>query len=183
MNFISSCKFFASIGLAILILGMGVLVLASEDTEPPNVVDFDFEPKTVGHRTPPSFDKERSPSSQITVTIAYTAYLPIIVVAPRSNIEVIIILPDGNSYPKSGQIKVICTIRDTDGVTSFVWGLFTQDLIPLIAGGEVLCHNAPECIHEGTINLPPIPGTFIIGADAIDSTGQYGRGIAEIYVY
>ncbi len=185
MHFISNCKLFTSIGLAILILAMGVLVLASEDTESPNVIDFDFGSKTIGHQTPPPFNERRSPSSQITVTIAYTAYLPIIVVAPpqpSSDLEVIITLPNGNSYPKSGQVKVIYTIRDTDGVTSFTWALFTQNLTPLI-GGEVLCHNAPECIHEETINLPSITGTYIIGGEAVDSTGQIEREIAEIYVY
>ncbi len=140
---------------------------------------------------------ERNPNTnQVSTTICHLSqfalfgvpqpliYLPIVVASPQpsSDLEVIITLPDGNSYPKSGQVKVIYTIRDTDGVTSFVWGLFTQNLTPL-NGGEVLCHNTPECIYEETINLSSITGTFIIGVDAVDFTGQIEREIAEIYVY
>lgn len=61
------------------------------------------------------------------------------------------------------------------------WGVFTQNQTALV-GGDVNCGNAIECRHEEELNAPPIRGTFIVGADAVDSAGNNNRGIGEIYI-
>jgi hypothetical protein len=89
-------------------------------------------------------------------------------------------LPDGNTFDRNEEFKVKFIVRDPDGVWSFTWGIFTQNQTSLM-GGEKICHNAPECQHEVEVESP-LQGTFIVGADAVDSKGQTGRGIGEIYI-
>jgi hypothetical protein len=72
-------------------------------------------------------------------------------------------------------------VRDPEGVSEFTWGIFTQNLTPLV-GGDINCNNATECKHETEVVAPGISGTFLVGADALDSKGETGRGVAEIYV-
>jgi hypothetical protein len=89
-------------------------------------------------------------------------------------------LSDGNSYDVGEKVKIKIVVRDPDGVSSFTWGIFTQNQVPL-KGGDKNCNGATECsthIEEGI----PIPGTFIIGADAVDTKGNTNRGLGEIYV-
>lgn len=100
---------------------------------------------------------------------------------PSSKPDIIVELPDGSTFDTGDDFKVIFIIRDPDGVKEMSWGVFTQNQTPLI-GGDVNCGNAPECRHEEELEAPPIRGTFIVGADAIDSKGEDNRGIGEIYV-
>jgi hypothetical protein len=79
------------------------------------------------------------------------------------------------------EFEVKFIVRDPDGVSSFTWGIFTQNQVSL-KGGKIDCHNATECVHEEEVSSPPYRGTFIIGADAVDSKGQTSRGIGEIYI-
>jgi hypothetical protein len=93
---------------------------------------------------------------------------------------VIVELPDGNTHDLGDTFEVKFIVRDPDGVWSFTWGFFTQNQTSL-KGGEKICHNAPECEEEVEIESP-LRGTFIVGADAVDSKGEVARGIGEIYI-
>jgi hypothetical protein len=95
---------------------------------------------------------------------------------------VIITLPDGNEYDIGDEVKVIFTVRDPDGVRSFTYGFFTQNQSPLGGGGTQECGGNTECSREIEEEVPPLEGTFIVGADAVDSKGETNRGIGEIYV-
>jgi hypothetical protein len=77
-------------------------------------------------------------------------------------------------------VKIIFIVRDPDGVKSFTWGIFTQNQVSL-KGGEKECHGAKECSKEVKESVP-IKGTFIVGADALDTKGKTSRGVGEIYV-
>jgi len=99
---------------------------------------------------------------------------------PSSKPEVYVELPDGNTHDKGDEFEVRFIIRDPDGVESFTWGIFTQNQTSLIGGTEQ-CGNRIECVHEEEV-ASPLPGVFIIGADAVDSKGQTARGIGEIYI-
>ena len=90
-------------------------------------------------------------------------------------------MPDGNEYDIGDEIKVIFVVRDPDGVKNFSWGFFTQNQTSL-KGGKHECGGSTECRLEVEEDAPPIEGTFIVGADAIDNKGEVNRGIGEIYV-
>ncbi len=90
-------------------------------------------------------------------------------------------LPKGNDYDTGEEIKIIIVVRDPDGVARFTWGIFTQNQTPLV-GGDEECHGATECKIERKENAP-VAGTYIVGADAVDTKGETNRGIGEIYVH
>jgi len=96
--------------------------------------------------------------------------------------QVIVELPDGNTHDKGDGFRLRIIVRDPDGVKSFTWGIFTQNQTPLI-GGDRNCNNATECTIEEDLEAPPIPGTYLAGADAVDSKGATTRGVGEIYVH
>ena len=100
---------------------------------------------------------------------------------PSSKPNIVVELPDGNTFDKGEEFEVIFIVRDPDGVSEFSWGVFTQNQTALI-GGDIDCRNAIECRHEEELEAPPLSGTFIVGADAIDATGEDNRGIGEIYI-
>ena len=95
--------------------------------------------------------------------------------------QVIVELPDGNTHSEGDNFRLIIIVRDPDGVKSFTWGIFTQNQTPLI-GGDRDCGNATECRIEEELEAPPISGTYLAGADAVDSKGATTRGVGEIYV-
>jgi hypothetical protein len=94
---------------------------------------------------------------------------------------VTVLLPDGNTFDVGDEVKIIFVVRDPDGVKDFSWGIFTQNQTSL-KGDKHECGGSTECRLEIEEDVPPFPGTFIVGADALDSTGQTQRGIGEIYV-
>lgn len=100
---------------------------------------------------------------------------------PSSKPDVIVELPDGNTFSSGDEVKIIFIVRDPDGVKEFTWGVFTQNQTPLI-GGERNCNNATECREEVEAVAPPVSGTYLVGADAIDAHGNTARGVGEIYV-
>ena len=89
-------------------------------------------------------------------------------------------MEDGNNYHTGDKVKIKIVVRDPDGVTSFTWGIFTQNQVGL-KGGDKKCNGATECSTHIEESIP-IPGTFIIGADAVDTKGNTNRGLGEIYV-
>jgi hypothetical protein len=95
--------------------------------------------------------------------------------------QVIVELPDGNTHNQGAEFRLVIIVRDPDGVRSFTWGIFTQNQTPLI-GGDRDCNNATECRIEEELEAPPIPGTYLAGADAVDTKGATTRGVGEIYV-
>lgn len=95
--------------------------------------------------------------------------------------QVIVELPDGNTYDGGDEFRIRIIVRDPDGVKSFTWGIFTQNQTPLV-GGDRDCGNATECRIEEDLQAPPIRGTYLAGADAVDSKGATSRGVGEIYV-
>jgi hypothetical protein len=99
---------------------------------------------------------------------------------PSSGPEVIVQLPNGNDYSPGDKIKLVFIVRDPDGVARFTWGIFLQNGTAL-KGGDKECNGAVECSEERE-ERAPIPGTYIVGADAVDSKGNTKRGVGEIYV-
>jgi hypothetical protein len=90
-------------------------------------------------------------------------------------------LPKGNAYSPGEEIEIIFTVRNPKGIHEFTWGIFTQNLTPLI-GGDEKCGGGQECRHEVEVDAPPITGSFIVGADVLDVSGKITRGIAEVYI-
>jgi hypothetical protein len=96
--------------------------------------------------------------------------------------QVTIELPGGDTYDVDEDITIIFVVRDPDGVANFTWGIFTLNQTPLI-GGEKGCGGATECRLELNETTPPIPDTYLVGADAVDSKGKTVRQVGEIYVH
>jgi hypothetical protein len=94
---------------------------------------------------------------------------------------VIVELPDGQEFSTDDQVKIVFIVRDPGGVREFTWGIFTQNQTSL-KGGKQSCNGSTECRLEVEEDAPPFEGTFIVGADAIGSSGNTVRGIGEIYV-
>jgi hypothetical protein len=94
---------------------------------------------------------------------------------------VIIEVPEGSTYDPGETVRAVFIVRDPDGVSGFTWGIFTQNLTPLI-GGDKDCGGATECSLEVKEDAPGVPGTYILGADAQDTTGKVKREVGEIYV-
>jgi hypothetical protein len=95
---------------------------------------------------------------------------------------VIIELPKGNTFDRNDQVKVVIIVRDPDGVTSFTWGVAAQNQALLPVGGDKACNGAAECRTEEEFDASVPSGTYIIGADAVDTKGATTRGVGEIYV-
>ncbi len=93
----------------------------------------------------------------------------------------IVDLPNGNIFDPGDEVKIVFIVTDPDGVTSFTWGIFTQNQTPLI-GGDKACNGLIECKLEVNEEAPPVSGTYLVGADAVDTTGATTRGVGEIYV-
>lgn len=100
---------------------------------------------------------------------------------PSSAPEVVVELPDGDVFDAGDEVKIIFIVRDPDGVDKFTWGIFLQNLTPLV-GGDKFCGGATECKIEVEENAPPLTGTYIVGADAVDVHGNAARGTSAIYV-
>jgi hypothetical protein len=91
-------------------------------------------------------------------------------------------LPGGNDYNKGDDIKMVIVVRDPDGVNTFTWGIFMQNQSPLPIGGTESCNGSAECRAEVKAS-PPVAGTYLIGVDAIDGTGERSTGfVGEVYV-
>jgi hypothetical protein len=94
-------------------------------------------------------------------------------------------LPNGNDYNSGKKIKFVFVVTDPNGVGKFTWGIFTQNRTPLMRATKD-CGGATECREEVEKNAP-IPGTYIIGVDAVNSQGVSKPGeadaVAEIYVH
>jgi len=99
---------------------------------------------------------------------------------PSSGPEVIVQLPNGSEYSPGEKVKIIFTVRDPDGVAKFTWGIFLQNGTSL-KGGDKNCNGAVECSEERE-ERAPVTGTYIVGADAVDTKGNAKRGVGEIYV-
>ncbi|HXV97551.1 MAG TPA: hypothetical protein VEC93_03945, partial [Anaerolineae bacterium] len=96
-------------------------------------------------------------------------------------LQVIVELPDGNTFDTDEEVHIVFVVRDPGGVKDFTWGIFTQNQTSL-KGGRHECGGTTECRLEVREGAPPIPGTFIVGADALSVSGKTTRGIGEIYV-
>ena len=95
--------------------------------------------------------------------------------------EVFVELPDGDVFSAGEEVRIVFIVRDPDGVDRFTWGIFLQNLTPLI-GGDKVCGGATECKVEVKENAPSLTGTYIVGADAVDVNGNTARGTSAIYV-
>lgn len=100
---------------------------------------------------------------------------------PASALQVIIEFPDGQEFGTDDKVSINFIVRDPGGVSKFEWGIFTQNQTSL-KGGKKECGGATECREEIRESAPPIPGTFIVGADAIATNGATKRGLGEIYI-
>jgi hypothetical protein len=96
-------------------------------------------------------------------------------------LQVIVELPDGNEFSTDDEVKINFIVTDPNGVSKFEWGIFTQNQTPL-KNGKKDCGGATDCRVEVRENAPPLPGTYIVGADAVSSNGATKRGIGEIYI-
>lgn len=99
----------------------------------------------------------------------------------KAETDVVIELPEGNTYDPGDKFKIVFIVRNPNGVKNFTWGIFLQNLTPLI-GGQKACNNVPECTHVQEVVAPPLTGIYIVGADVANSKGGIDRGIGEIYV-
>ena len=93
---------------------------------------------------------------------------------------VIIELPNGDTYAIGEEVRLIITVRDSDGVNSFSWGVFTENQVG-VAGGNQDCGNATECRIEETFTAA-LPGAFQIGVEAKDATGIGVIEVGQLYV-
>ncbi|MCQ3978246.1 MAG: hypothetical protein DPW09_32875 [Anaerolineae bacterium] len=100
---------------------------------------------------------------------------------PASQTVVTIELPKGDKFHADDEVEIVFVVRDPGGVREFTWGIFTQNLTSL-KGGRYECHGATECRLKIKENVPPVKGTYIVGADAIGSDGKTVRGTGAIYV-
>ncbi len=100
---------------------------------------------------------------------------------PASSTVVTIELPDGDQFSPDDDVKIVFVARDPGGVREFTWGIFTQNLTSL-KGGTHNCNGQTECRLEIKETVPPVTGTYIVGADAIGSDGKTVRGTGAIYV-
>jgi hypothetical protein len=122
-------------------------------------------------------------AQSITFTVVATIHLPIVLSnpLPSTDPEVIIELPDGDTFNVGDEIKIFFIANDSDGVVEFIWGVFTQNQTSLF-GGKKECSSRTECRLETTINTPPLSGTYIIAVEAIDTKGNTALAIKQIYV-
>jgi hypothetical protein len=93
-------------------------------------------------------------------------------------------LPGGSNYDQNEGVRVVITVSDADGVSGLTWGVFTQNLTPLI-GGNHNCGNSAQCNTEVSFNAT-VPGggtAYIFGVDASDTKGNTHREISELYVH
>ncbi len=88
---------------------------------------------------------------------------------------------NGTNFGPGDEIRIRFIVRDADGVGEVSWGVFTQNRTPLI-GGEHNCNGTVDCSFEINEDAPPITGTFLVGADALDTKGNTTRGVGEVYV-
>ncbi|MEW5956959.1 MAG: hypothetical protein AB1801_04490, partial [Chloroflexota bacterium] len=95
--------------------------------------------------------------------------------------QVVIEFPDGDTYGLEEDVKVIITVRDSDGVGSFTWGVFAQNGSPLGLGGDRNCGGSTECRIDEEFETK-LTGQFFVGVDAVDSAGNKTREIKQLYV-
>ena len=88
-------------------------------------------------------------------------------------------LPDGDKYDQGDEVEVNITVRDSDGVDSFEWGVFTQNNVA-IEGGDKDCGGS-ECSISEEFDAS-LPGIFQIGVEAVDSQGNNTIEVKQIYV-
>ena len=92
----------------------------------------------------------------------------------------VIELPDGDRVNVGDDVRVIITVRDPDGVSSFKWGIFTENNVA-IKGGDSGCGNVTECRTDEEFEAV-LPGAFQIGVEAVDSKGTKSIEAKQIYV-
>jgi hypothetical protein len=95
--------------------------------------------------------------------------------------QVIIDLPDGDTFGLADDVRVVITVRDSDGVGSFTWGIFAQNGSPLGLGGDHNCGGVTECGTNEEFETK-LTGQFFVGVDAVDSKGNKTREIKQLYV-
>ncbi|RME72902.1 MAG: hypothetical protein D6784_12785 [Chloroflexi bacterium] len=92
----------------------------------------------------------------------------------------VIELPDGDKYGKGDDVEIRITVRDSDGVKNFEWGVFTQNGVS-VKGGNKDCGNAGECSTKQEFNAA-LDGVFQIGVKAYDSANNETVEVKQVYV-
>lgn len=95
--------------------------------------------------------------------------------------QVVIELPNGDTYEVDDEVKIIIRVLDSDGVNTFTWGVFAENGSPVGLGGDHGCGGATECRLDREFTTK-FPGQFFIGVDAVDTKGQTVREIKQLYV-
>ena len=104
---------------------------------------------------------------------------------PPANAEtqVFVELPEGSRYSPGDRVKIVVIVRDPDGIANFAWGIFSLNDTPFPVGGDRNCGGATECRIDEDVTAPPLPDTYKVGVDVIDSKGASTRGFfGEIYI-
>ena len=97
--------------------------------------------------------------------------------------DVVVQLPNGDTYSSGSEIRIIIIVTDPDGVKSFTWGIFAENRSPLPVGGTENCGNRTECRIEQNFAAPPFQGQFAVGVEAVDVLGQGTQiNAAQIYL-
>lgn len=94
---------------------------------------------------------------------------------------VIINIPGGDEYGLGDKVKFNITVTDPDGIQSFTWGVFAQNVSPVGLGGEKGCGGATQCDLSDQFEAQ-LPGIFFLGVDALDSQGNTVREVKQIYI-
>jgi hypothetical protein len=94
--------------------------------------------------------------------------------------QVVIELPKGDKFDVGNEVQVIITVRDSDGVTNFEWGVFTENGVS-VKGANKKCDNRSECSVEEKFKAS-LEGTFQIGVDAKDTQGNKTIETKQIYI-
>jgi hypothetical protein len=92
----------------------------------------------------------------------------------------VIDLPSGDRFSIGDEVRVRITVSDPDGVSTFDWGVFTENRTS-VQGGERNCGNATHCELEEEFEAQ-LPGAFQIGVEAKDATGATTIEVKQIYV-
>ncbi len=99
---------------------------------------------------------------------------------PSSGPAIVIDLPDGDTFNTGDEVRVRIIVSDPEGVSTFTWGVFTENGTPVI-GGDRGCGNSTQCEIEEEFEAQ-LPGAFRVGVEALDRNGQKSIEVRSIYV-
>lgn len=89
-------------------------------------------------------------------------------------------MPRGDTYHVGDNIKINFSVRDSQGVSSFSWGVFAQNRTPLKSGNES-CNGQLECNLSIELSAD-LPGQFEVGVEAVNRNSGKTVQSKQIYI-